>query len=190
MMEIESTVLNASCMLIALFIAMGSVIVTYVKAIFYYDYAQSVWGKVLRTAFWLLMGGFGSTIEGICFEKMGYSENNFLTNAFWIVFSVGCVFWLFEILTSHDKEPGNVAAICGRIFLIPILYQSMLYALTTLLQKKIVLSENWMWQLAEILLYYFMTVKIVISIESKLHEVKRGEILKIRTNIENKLHEK
>lgn len=46
-----------------------------------------------------------------------------------------------------------------------------------------------LWQLTEILFYYFMTVKIAISIENKIQEVKRGEVLRIITNIEN-LHEK
>lgn len=69
MMEIESTVINASCLLIALFAAMCCCIATYAKAIFYYDYARTVWGKVLRTVFWLLLGDFGNAIEIMCLER-------------------------------------------------------------------------------------------------------------------------
>lgn len=173
MIETEIVIANASLMFVSLLLVMGCCINIFVKAIFCIgsDFEQSIWQRIARITFWLGMGGFGSALVTICFEKIGQFPNDFMIMVFDLILSFSALWMTFTSLSCLSVK--RVAWIIGKIIAYLVLYWAMRYVSTIILQKRLVLGENWIWQLTTILLYYFLVEKAVFVLSNKITEWNR-----------------
>ncbi len=175
MMETESAIIKASLMFVALLLVMGSCINVFVKAVFGIgsDFEQPMWLRMIRITFWLGMGGFGSALVNICAETTGQLSNNFMTAVFDMILVCSGVFWLFSAAIHDEVSTKKVGCFAGKIIVYSVLYWALQYVFTFILQKRLVLGENWIWQLTNVLIYYFLMERAVSIFSNKIKEWNR-----------------
>lgn len=175
MIETESVIINASLMFVALLLVMGSCVNVFVKAVFEIgsDFEQPIWQRMIRITFWSGMGGFGSALVNICAETTGQLSNNFMTAVFDMILVCGGVFWLFIAVIHDEVSTKKVGCFAGKIIVYSVLYQTMLYVFTIILQKTMILGENWIVQLTNVLLYYFLMERAASVLSNKIKEWNR-----------------
>lgn len=182
MIETGNEIINVSFMFVALFLVMGSCISIFVKVFFYIDsdLKQSIGQRCMRISFWLGLGGFGNALVNTCLEKAGDFSTDFVLMFFNIVLALGVVWWVFIEQPFYELSCKKVALLIERMIVYPIFYSEMLWGFTWLLREKLVLSENWVWQITTVLAYYFLGVKMALALSNKIKEWNREKIVEVK----------